>query len=556
MPPRRARFFKMARTLDNPFYYLDNFQRAIEWIGERYGDLLDTGERAFIEGFAQLPQTARALLVRMVMRKGPLFRASKLSYPEIGDHAQAAAPLVRLGWVDGCPHLSLEQLFGLLTKAEIAQAFVTVLPSAKKAEQLALLRAAHPDSRPFPHWYADADDCVYQITIGALCERLKLMFFGNCHQDWTEFVLSDLGIVRYEQVDICPAARGFRTREDIDDYLLLHRCRERLDQGEPAEQLAALIPAQALANAWLEGRRQKLLFGFGQHHERAGELSGALRAYADCRYQGARIRQIRVLEKCAQPEQAYALAAQAWQQPESEAERQQLARILPRLQRKLGQARMTAPTTPAAPEFELLLPKPEPFLGVEPAVRDHLSRPGAPVHYVENTLINSLFGLLCWKAIFSAVPGAFFHPFHSGPADLHSPDFLQRRQHEFAQCLAQLDDDGHRDTIRRHYHEKTGIQSPFVFWDALDEELLEQALACIPAAHLKLWFQRILQDIRANRAGLPDLIRFDLDQRRYQMIEVKGPGDRLQDNQTRWLAYCMQHEMPVSVCYLQWTPAQ
>ncbi|MES2350916.1 MAG: VRR-NUC domain-containing protein, partial [Pseudomonadota bacterium] len=33
---------------------------------------------------------------------------------------------------------------------------------------------------------------------------------------------------------------------------------------------------------------------------------------------------------------------------------------------------------------------------------------------------------------------------------------------------------------------------------------------------------------------------------------VKGPGDRLQDNQLRWIAYCAAHEMPVSVCYLQW----
>ena len=29
----------------------------------------------------------------------------------------------------------------------------------------------------------------------------------------------------------------------------------------------------------------------------------------------------------------------------------------------------------------------------------------APVHYVENTLINGLFGLLCWPAIFAPLPG-------------------------------------------------------------------------------------------------------------------------------------------------------
>lgn len=36
------------------------------------------------------------------------------------------------------------------------------------------------------------------------------------------------------------------------------------------------------------------------------------------------------------------------------------------------------------------------------------------------------------------------------------------------------------------------------------------------------------------------------------MIEVKGPGDRLQDNQLRWLDFCAEHGMPVEVCYVKW----
>jgi hypothetical protein len=74
----------------------------------------------------------------------------------------------------------------------------------------------------------------------------------------------------------------------------------------------------------------------------------------------------------------------------------------------------------------------------------------------------------------------------------------------------------------------------------------------LPAAHLKLWFERLLRDIRGNRSGLPDLIRFWPAERRYELIEVKGPGDRLQDNQIRWLAYCAQHGMPVRVLDVRW----
>jgi hypothetical protein len=58
--------------------------------------------------------------------------------------------------------------------------------------------------------------------------------------------------------------------------------------------------------------------------------------------------------------------------------------------------------------------------------------------------------------------------------------------------------------------------------------------------------------VKTNRAGFPDLIQFWPRERRYRMIEVKGPGDRLQDNQIRWLHYCSSHGMPVSVCHVRW----
>jgi len=154
--------------------------------------------------------------------------------------------------------------------------------------------------------------------------------------------------------------------------------------------------------------------------------------------------------------------------------------------------------------------------------------------------------------VFAAIPGAFFHPFHRGPADLHSADFHQRRQAEFAACLAELDSGSYRDTILRTYREKAGLQSPFVHWDGVTLDLIELALACIPAAHLRKWCERILADVKENRTGFPDLIQFWPSEGRYLMIEVKGPGDRLQDNQLRWIDYCAAHDMPVAVCYLQW----
>src|SRR4051812_42274869 len=141
----------MIRVLENEFYYLDNFQRVLDWIAQRYDDLLTDQERAFIAGFACLPRPARALFVRMVMRKGDLFRSSKLNYAEIGCPVDAARHLLPTGWVEADPVLSLDELFDLLAKPEIAVLFRLHLrqKAVKKADQLEALRADFTDNRAF-----------------------------------------------------------------------------------------------------------------------------------------------------------------------------------------------------------------------------------------------------------------------------------------------------------------------------------------------------------------------------------------------------------------------
>ncbi|MCL6484070.1 MAG: VRR-NUC domain-containing protein [Janthinobacterium lividum] len=549
----------MLRVLENPLYYLDNFQEVLHWIGARYADLLSAEEIQFIAAFGALPQPSRALFVRLVMRKGCLFRASKLNYPEIGDTRAAALPLLALAWVEADPVIALDAVFDLLLKAEVAEAFSLAAPlkTARKAEQLDALREQHAEAKPFSAWYPASGDVLYRIGLQPLCDRLRLIYFGNYRQDWSQFVLSDLGVYQYEKVEFSPQSRGFRTRQDIEHYEVLYQCRERYNDDVPADEVLQQLAALPLSpdNTWLASRRDKLRFQIAQHLEKCQDWPAAYRAYADCRYPGARGRAIRVLEKDEQAQAAYERLTLALAAPESEGEQQLLLRMAPRLRRKLGHAKQAANVAAAVDRIDLRLPHPGAASYVEGVVQQHLMQDDAPVYYVENTLINSLFGLLCWSAIFKAIPGAFFHPFHRGPADLHSADFHARRSLDFAACLAQLDDGRYHAAIRATLASKHGIVSPFVSWQALDKDLLDLALACIPAAHLKKAFERILLDIKNNRSGLPDLIQFWPAEQRYRMIEVKGPGDRLQDNQLRWIAYCAEHAMPVSVCYLQWEGA-
>jgi hypothetical protein len=306
---------------------------------------------------------------------------------------------------------------------------------------------------------------------------------------------------------------------------------------------------------WLEDRRQKLLFSIAREFERSGEPITALTMYLDCTHRGARVRAMRLRSRAGDWQGARLLCLKAGANPESEAELQQVRRILPRAMRKLGLDADTVYSSPAIPEFELVFDGERAAGAVEYHVRDHLAREladGNTVRYVENGLINGLFGLLCWPAIFASIPGAFFHDFHHGPSDLESSHFYRRRKRSFDACLDLLESDGYAQAIWQTFRQKWGIQSPFVRWHHLDKILLQWALDCFPSAHLRVWFEWIIRDVRENRAGFPDLVQFWPAERKYRMIEVKGPGDRVQDNQKRLLEHCVSREIPVSVCYARW----
>jgi hypothetical protein len=495
-----------------PYYYLENFCTALAWLQQRYGDLLNPTEHAFMERFHVLPRKSAALLVRMVGRKGDLFRTAKLRYPEIGDPTEAAGALIELGWVDCQPIATVVQL----------------------------------------DWWPQAPDAIYRLAVKPLCERLRLLYFGNFRQDWSQFVLTELGIFRYEKVSCDTTTRAFQRRDHIDSFDGLFQCRQKLEESDDIGAVLAMLPGPVADNEWLEGRRRKLQFRIAQCLERRKEWAHALEIYRACEYPGSRLRVVRLLERLEQVAAACKLADTIREQPADEVEAQQVGRMWPRLQRKAGLTAHRSRPLQGWTTFALVLPVSGRPARLECATGEALSQPDAPVHYVENGLLNSLFGLLCWEAIFAPVAGAFFHEFQAAPADLHAPEFRVRRASQFAECFAQLQGDGYRDTIRHNFEHKYGILSPFVSWGLLSHELLAVALSCFPREHLRVCFERILADIRANVSGLPDLVQFWPEERRYRLIEVKGPGDRLQDSQLRWLAFCVSHAIPVSVCHVSW----
>ncbi len=120
---------------------------------------------------------------------------------------------------------------------------------------------------------------VVRLQDMALFDRIRLMFFGNLRQSWTDFVLVELGVQQFESVPFTPpASRAFQQRAEVDCYLQMHRCRERLDNGEPAVDVWLDVPGP-VDNPWLTSRRDRLLLELGRQAERRVNGNWHLRSW-------------------------------------------------------------------------------------------------------------------------------------------------------------------------------------------------------------------------------------------------------------------------------------
>ena len=238
-----------AADLDNPLYYLENMETVVNWVRHHHGDLLTAEERGRLDGFGRLSVSARALLTRMVMRTGELFRAGKLRYPELPEpESVGLAELLSTGWVKSVEWVTIDELFRLFTLAELRPALADRLtglghsPAMPKGRMKALL-ADHLDEIDLAGWLPEQGNDLVRLGHMALFDRIRLMFFGNLRQSWSDFVLVELGYQQYEEVPFTPESRAFQRREDVDCYLTMHHCREWLDEGRAAEDVWLQVPA-------------------------------------------------------------------------------------------------------------------------------------------------------------------------------------------------------------------------------------------------------------------------------------------------------------------------
>ncbi|MHA7880729.1 MAG: VRR-NUC domain-containing protein [Saccharospirillum sp.] len=526
-------------------YYLNNFRALLNTVNDRYDDLLTDTERDFITRFSQLETPAARLLVRCYTRKGPRFRLSKLQYPEIPDTRAAVNTLAQADLIDPLPLLSAEDVARLLTLPELRRLDWVTDKKAGKNQLLDAL-AAQTERRTATEW--GLDEPVIEPRHWDALRCLQLLYFGNEQQSLTDFVLADLGLFRYEAYALSRHSRAYQQRIELDQHLALNDLRTQAEQSEQAGDVEALLAVAGplLATDWYPaaGRRyQRLANRIGFRLEQWQQWATALRLYQSNSQPPARERQCRIHYKQGDYHTCRALLDQMKSAPKDSSETRFYHRFQPKVARKLGLAVDAEPPV-ALVEIRQRWVRGE--LGVECQACAQLDQ----TWWLENLLPLGIFGLIHWPLVFADVPGAFHHPFQQGPSDLYHPEFLQRRGTSRSQLAEDITAERARERIETTWQAKAGVLNPFVHWPALELGLVLRCFERVPWSHWQVIFNHLWLDLKRHRSGFPDL--FQITETGYRWIEIKGPGDRLQDNQRDWLQVFAEADIPAEVWYIDY----
>ena len=529
----------------------------LDGVEARYGDLLTVEERGFLTGFRALSRDARCLWVRLLSRKGPIFRCDRLHYREIGSPEDAADELCGGAFADPCTNEEAVRLLPLLRRDELAET----------ARELGIgrrfSRRGEIETALFDEVEAESLGDLLQARYRFLRLRhlraaraLRLLFFGNLRQDWSEFVLTDLELWRYETYSLRGDLRLFPERRAVDDVLSAHDGRALVRRClEDRDLVAAWTVARQLVDrdeAWhplADPTVAGTVAAVGRELEREGDLERALDLYAAIDEPPARERRVRVLARMDRLPEALAVCRRIEDDSRDEGERSFAPRFRHRLERRLG--RVPPTYRHRRPRRRLRLPR-EAGRAPEAAALSELERHGRQGVHGENWLWRALFGLVFWDVIFAPVVGAFEHAFQTGPLDLWSSSFRPRRADLVEARLGELRAGAWTPArIDERWRQKEGLRNALVAWTPDVRRAVGLAIETVPGTDLAHVFDRLSRDPGRYRRGFPDLFVVDAAGA-YELLEVKAPGDQLRAEQRGWLDYLGSGGIPAHLLTLEW----
>jgi len=530
----------IADPLTDPLYYLKHFDFVLSALSTDLAAFLSGSQQQVLLDLTSLPDSSRALFVRLYLRKGNFFRTDKIHYEEVGSLDRALRTLRSKDMIKDVTQSRPDLTIRLRTKKELsALGLLASIPrEIRSREGIDDHLICSREQMPSP------DFRIIQLQHRALIDRCQLAFFGNAHQSLADLILTDLGQRRFERTAL--STTSWRQKDVLDDaalYMLFRHFIHAIDEQRKhelrlghapeglAEHLSYLLTClPGTPNNALNAQRfHRLLFEGGRLAERLGQTELALAWFDASDHPMNLERKLRILAK----RKADSVPHLARKLLDLTLEASHIKYAEKLLNRTAQITEHTIPLAQYTPQWSELLS----FEGsVEYKVIQWLAKAHEikAVH-TENCLLSGFFGVFFWEVIFAPIDGAFFHPYQSAPADLYDQDFYLRRKARFESRFEALDGATDRlELFRQTYQGKAGIQNPFVVWPVIDLLLCEHILKRLAWPALRSIFESMARNPKQATKGFPDLVV--IHEKKIELVEVKGPGDRLQDHQIKWLS--------------------
>ncbi|KAI9119507.1 hypothetical protein K1719_009383 [Acacia pycnantha] len=171
--------------------------------------------------------------------------------------------------------------------------------------------------------------------------------------------------------------------------------------------------------------------------------------------------------------------------------------------------------------------------------------------HTESGIWLAIFGLLMWHIIFADVPNVFYNRFQVAPLDLCTDGFYTARKSIIEPHLQQIHDGMAEEFLIKSWETHYGTRCRGVNWDSHSLDELRAAVVCVGGPYLASLCRLFAQDYQSWSSGMPDLLlwRFHGEYSgEAKLVEVKGPKDRLSEQQRAWLLQLMDCGFKVEVC--------
>ena len=427
-----------------PKYYLTYFQYLIDFVKKKYQHILNETEQQFLSDFEALTEDEKCLFIRFCNRTGSFFRTEKLKYAEIENIPESLNGLIDKGFIEPLSEnhlMEAAEVLDIFSKSELIELAKMLnletrgKASLKKEEVLDWLLQIGNWEEVLELIAPEAS--VIKVRKEVEVQMLKFLFFGSRHGDMTEFVTRDLGFQTYEKFDEDKMVAYFQTRQEVEDKLKVSLAREDFYLMQQAD--IEILDIYNWFMDWTETHRKELseiaipTYGtfslrVALYLEKKKALDEALTIFRLTEESPSRERQVRILDKQKNQEEAKALCELILSDPKNATEQFFAEDYLNRIEAQLLKKKSKKAVTQQLHNSESITISGLWKRQVEFGVIDYYQNRNMKAEFTENHLWRSLFGLLFWDIIFDTDSLAIHHPLQRSPSDLFKPTFFEKRK--------------------------------------------------------------------------------------------------------------------------------